>query len=279
MAGTSSISQAACGTKVEMAFDFTGQTAVVTGGANGIGLAIARSLAAGGARLWILDLERERPAEAGRALGGDGVAADVCDRASIEAALDRTGAPDILVANAGVVVEAELTSTSPEDWDRILRINLSGAFHSVQAAANRMKPRRAGSIVLTASTNSYDGEAMLTAYNASKAGLLGLLHTAANELGPYGIRINAVCPGLIRTRLTQGHFDSQGVLKDYFRQIPLGRGGEPDEVAAAAAFLASGLASFITGATLFVDGGQMASKFGTWNEQTAEFAGDRWRLR
>jgi NAD(P)-dependent dehydrogenase (short-subunit alcohol dehydrogenase family) len=142
-----------------------------------------------------------------------------------------------------------------------------------------MKPRRTGSIVITASTNSYDGEALLTAYNASKAGILGLLHTVANELGPYGIRINAVCPGLIRTRLTQRHFDDPTVLKDYFRHIPLGRGGEPEEVANASAFLASDLASFITGATLFVDGGQMASKFGTWNEQSAEFSGGRWKLR
>ena len=131
---------------------------------------------------------------------------------------------------------------------------------------------------MTASTNSYDGEPQLTAYNASKAGLLGLLHTAANELGPYGIRVNAVCPGLIRTPLTESHFSNPGLLKDYFRQIPLGRGGETEEVANAAVFLASELASYITGATLFVDGGQMCSKFATWGDLDAEFSGDRWRL-
>ena len=139
--------------------------------------------------------------------------------------------------------------------------------------------RRGGSIVLTASTNSYDGEARLAAYNASKAGLLGLLHTAANELGPYGIRVNAVCPGLIRTRLTERHFSSPEVLKDYFRHIPLGRGGTPEEVAQACVFLASDAASYITGATLFVDGGQMASKFGTWDESRAEFRDGQWKLR
>jgi NAD(P)-dependent dehydrogenase (short-subunit alcohol dehydrogenase family) len=133
--------------------------------------------------------------------------------------------------------------------------------------------------VLTASTNSYDGEARLVAYNASKAGLLGLVHTAANELGPYQIRVNAVCPGLIRTRLTERHFSSPEVLRDYFRHIPLGRGGEPVEVAQACIFLASNLASFITGATLFIDGGQMASKFGTWTESTADFREGRWHLR
>jgi NAD(P)-dependent dehydrogenase (short-subunit alcohol dehydrogenase family) len=133
--------------------------------------------------------------------------------------------------------------------------------------------------VLTASTNSYDGEARLVAYNASKAGLLGLVHTSANELGPYQIRVNAVCPGLIRTRLTERHFSHPEVLRDYFRHIPLGRGGEPSEVAQACVFLASGLASFITGATLFIDGGQMAAKFGTWTEDRADFREGRWHLR
>src|SRR5207248_10208178 len=125
-------------------------------------------------------------------------------------------------------------------------------FHTVQIAAERMKRRGGGSIVLTASTNSYDGEANLAAYNASKAGLLGILHTAANEFCPYRIRVNAVCPGLIRTRLTASHFSNSEVLAEYFRQIPLGRGGEPEEVGQAVVFLASNLASYITGAALLV---------------------------
>jgi NAD(P)-dependent dehydrogenase (short-subunit alcohol dehydrogenase family) len=136
-----------------------------------------------------------------------------------------------------------------------------------------------GALVITASTNSYDGEALLTAYNASKAGVLGILHTVANELGPYGIRVNAVCPGLIRTRLTSTQFTTPEILKRYFQHVPLGRGGEPEEVADAVAFLASDAASFITGAALIVDGGQMASKFGTWTEEHAEFVDDRWRLK
>jgi 3-oxoacyl-[acyl-carrier protein] reductase len=262
-----------------MPFDFTGKTAVITGGANGIGFATARALAAGGADVWICDLERENPSTVAAGFGAQGLAVDVTDRASIDRALDRTGPPDILVANAGIVIEHEFTQLSREAWDRTLAVNLTGVFQTVQAAAGRMQPRRRGSIVITASTNSYDGEALLAAYNASKAGILGILHTAANELGRYGIRVNAVCPGLIRTRLTERHFTSPEVLKDYFRAIPLGRGGMPEEVANASAFLASDLASYITGATLFVDGGQMASKFGTWNEQDAEFADGRWRLR
>ncbi len=262
-----------------MAFDFSGKTAVVTGGANGIGAATARVLAAGGARVAIFDLEREEPAAAGARLGGSGFVVDVTDRGSLDRAFQETGAPDIMIANAGIGTEAEFSATSEDLWQRTLAVNLTGVFYTMQAAAALMRPRRRGAIVITASTNSYDGEALLAAYNATKAGLLGLLHTAANELGPHGIRVNAVCPGLIRTRLTERHFSNPGVLKDYFRHIPLGRGGEPEEVANASAFLASDLASFITGATLFVDGGQMATKFGTWSEERAEFAGGKWTLR
>jgi NAD(P)-dependent dehydrogenase (short-subunit alcohol dehydrogenase family) len=257
-----------------MPFDFVGKTAVVTGGANGIGLATARELALGGAEVWVFD-----PHEAVAAFGARGLAVDVTDAAALAEAFARVGAPDIVCVNAGVVTEVELEATSRAVWDRTVAVNLTGAFLTVQAAAARMKPRRAGALVITASTNSFDGEARLTAYNATKAGLLGLLHTAANELGPYGIRVNAVCPGLIRTRITERHFSSPEVLRDYFRHIPLGRGGEPEEVARACAFLASDQAGYITGAALVVDGGQLAAKFGTWNEETAEFSGGRWRLR
>ncbi|HXB74423.1 MAG TPA: SDR family NAD(P)-dependent oxidoreductase [Candidatus Acidoferrales bacterium] len=265
-----------------LSFDFAGKVAVVTGGANGIGFANARLLAANGATVWIFDLAGENPEDAAARIGARAVAADVTDRQSIDAAFAAVaadGTPDIVIANAGIASEADLWDHTAEDWERILRVNLTGAFHTIQAAARLMKPRRSGSIVLTASTNSYDGEARLAAYNASKAGLLGLVHTAANELGPYQIRVNAVCPGLIRTRLTERHFSTPEVLRDYFRQIPLGRGGEPGEVAQASLFLASDLASYITGATLLVDGGQMASKFGTWTEDNARFAEGRWRLR
>src|SRR5205085_9781040 len=142
--------------------------------------------------------------------------ADVSNRESLDAAFRVAGIPDILVANAGVASEADFCDHTGAEWDRILSINLSGAFHSMQAAARLMKQRRGGAIVLTASTNSYDGEARLAAYNASKAGLLGLVHTAANELGPFQIRVNAVCPGLIRTRLTDAHFTAPEILRNYF---------------------------------------------------------------
>jgi NAD(P)-dependent dehydrogenase (short-subunit alcohol dehydrogenase family) len=254
-----------------MRLDLSGRTAVVTGGANGIGLAAAQALASCGASVCVFDLER--------APGIRCLTVDVADPSSLEAAFAACGAPDIVVANAGVVVPGGVTETPEEAWRRTLAINLTGAFHTVRIAAALMKPRRRGAIVITASTNSFDGEADLVAYNASKAGLLGILHTAANELGPYRVRVNAVCPGLIRTRLTEGHFTRLEVIKPYLQHIPLGRGGEPADVANAIAFLASDLASYITGAALFVDGGQMAAKFGTWNDDIAEFADGSWRLR
>ncbi len=255
---------------------FHGKNVVVTGGANGIGLAIARNIAAAGGSVWIFDLESQNPAEAAQSIGCRGWAADVTDRPSLERAFDKAGIPDIAVVNAGIGPAAPLAKTTADLWNRTLAVNLSGAFYTVQIAAEQMTRARKGSIVLTASTNSFDGEADLVAYNASKAGLLGILRTAANELGPYGIRVNAVCPGLIRTRLTASSFSNPRVIADYFKHIALGRGGEPEEVAQAVMFLASDLASYITGTTLVVDGGQMASKFGTWGKEADSFDGQRW---
>lgn len=249
---------------------------MVTGGANGIGLAISRALASSGALVSIFDLASEKPADAARTMDGRGFEVDVTDWKSIDRAFAEAGDPDVVVVNAGVGSGSSFCETSPELWNRTIAVNLAGAFHTMQAAAECMKRRNGGAIVVTASTNSFDGEANLAAYNASKAGLLGLIHTAANEFGPHGIRVNAVCPGLIRTRLTASHFSNPEILSAYFRHIPLGRGGEAEEVASTVAFLASDLASYITGATLFVDGGQMASKFGVWTEENATFNGQRW---
>lgn len=256
---------------------FQDKNVVVTGGANGIGLAISRNMAAAGGAVWIFDLASESPAEAAQSIGAQAREADVTDRRSLENAFENTPDPDVVVVNAGIGRVASLNETTPELWNKTLAVNLSGAFHTVQIAAERMKSKGGGSIVLTASTNSFDGEPDLIAYNTSKAGLLGILHTAAVELGPYGIRINAVCPGLIRTRLTASSFSDPKVLSDYFKHIALGRGGEPNEVAQAVLFLASELASYITGTTLVVDGGQLASKFGTWGKDSDSFDGQRWK--
>jgi NAD(P)-dependent dehydrogenase (short-subunit alcohol dehydrogenase family) len=262
-----------------MILNFNNKTAVVTGGANGIGLAAARMLKGSGADVWIFDVEAEKPHEVAAGFAARGAGVDVTDRWSLEKAFEAVGDIDILVANAGAVAKKNLSETSPGDWDRVLAVNLTAVFHCVQIAAEVMKRRGRGSIVLTASTNSFDGESSLIAYNASKAGLLGILHTAANELGPHQIRVNAVAPGLIRTRLTEPMFEDRKATRNYFRHMPLGRAGDPNEVAAAIAFLASDAASYITGVALPVDGGQMAAKFGTWSEETADFFGDRWWLK
>jgi len=248
-----------------MQIELAGMRALVTGGARGIGAAAVEALRACGAAVAVVDRLADPPV-------------DVSDVRALEEAFSRAGELDIVVANAGTAVFHRLEQTSDAEWRRLIDINLTGAFHTVRLAAQAMKPRRRGSIVLTASTNSFDGEADLIAYNATKAGLLGILRTAANELGPWGIRVNAVCPGLIRTDLTAGHFAQPELLKDYFRHIPLGRGGTPEEVARAIVFLASPLASYITGAALLVDGGQMAAKFGVWDERMGRFAGDHWEL-
>ncbi len=248
-----------------MRISLDGQRALVTGGARGIGAATAGALRACGAEVIVVDRLGDAPV-------------DVADPQALEDAFARAGALDVVVANAGATLFRRLDEMVDEDWRRLLDINLTGAFHTVRLAARVMKPRRRGAIVLAASTNSFDGEADLAAYNATKAGLLGILRTASNELGPWGIRVNAVCPGLIRTDLTAGHFAQPQLLKDYCRHIPLGRGGAPEEVALAIVFLASPLASYITGATLLVDGGQMAAKFGIWDERMGRFAGDHWEL-
>lgn len=250
-----------------MQIDLSGRQAIVTGGAHGIGRAMAQTLSACGAAVTVFDLESSPPV-------------NVTDRGSLAAAFAAGPAPDIVMINAGTAFVRPIAETTREVWDKTVTLNLTAAFETLQAAAGRMRAAgRPGAIVLTASTNSYDGEENLIAYNATKAGVLGIVHTAANELGPYGIRVNAVNPGLIRTRLTAEAFNTESVIKEYFRAIPMGRGGEPEEVAKAAVFLASDWASYITGATLLVDGGQMACKFGPWREAEAEFVDGRWRRR
>lgn len=239
-----------------------GLRALITGAATGIGAATAEVFRREGATVVCAGLDPR-----------EDIVIDLREEAAAERLLEAAGPLDIAVFNAGVCQPAALQDTTAANWAQTLEINLSANFRLLQACAARM---RGGSIVFTASTNSFDGEAGLIAYNASKAGLLGLVHTAANELGPWGIRVNAVCPGFIRTPLTESAFQNPDFTRAYFAALPLGRGGEASEVAEAIAFLASPAASYITGTTLVVDGGQMAAKFGTWDEKSDHFDGLRW---
>ena len=255
-----------------MEIGFDRMNCLVTGGAGGIGLATAKLFRDCGAGVYVLDrVPISEP-------GIDSIVLDLADDTAFANALDSIGDVHVAVLNAGICRPQKLEETTRENWQATIDINLSAVFFQLKELAIRMKQRRSGSIVLTASTNSFDGEADLISYNASKAGLMGILHTAANELGPYGIRVNAVCPGLIETPLTAGAFAEERLIKPYFEALPLGRGGKPAEVAQTIAFLASEMASYVTGTSVFVDGGQMATKFGTWGSLDARFEGGKWIL-
>jgi 3-oxoacyl-[acyl-carrier protein] reductase len=248
---------------------FTDKIAIVTGGGGEIGRATAKRLAQEGAIVAVVDLKHELAEQAAAeivAARGQAWAwqTDVARRDQVEAmtgeVLQRHGRIDVLCNIAGIAPPAPFLETTDANWDATIDVNLKGVFFCSQIVARSMVSGGVkGNIVNMASTNGLVGEVGLVAYNASKFGVVGLTMTAAIELAPRGIRVNAVAPGMIRTRLSQAVLDADPELaRTYFQdKIPMARFGEPDEVAAAIAFLASDDAGFITGHSLVVDGGQL----------------------
>ena len=244
---------------------FENQVAVVTGSGRGIGHAIAVRLASEGARVASVsrtEANAQKTADeinAARADAAKAYAVDVADHAAVQSAaaqiLQDFGRVDILVNNAGVTRDGLSMRMSLDDWDTVVNTNLKGAFVFTQALLRPMIKQRSGRIINISSIAGLTGNAGQANYSASKAGLIGLTKTLARELASRGITVNAVAPGLIETDMTT-------VLSDEVRQailqkVPLGKLGEPDDIAGAVAYLASGEAKYITGQVLTVDGGMV----------------------
>jgi 3-oxoacyl-[acyl-carrier protein] reductase len=238
---------------------FEGKTAIVTGGARGIGLEIAKQLAAGGARVVLVDVLAEDLKKAAGELGPDTLtyAVDVTDETAVEKMIDEVaetcGRIDILINNAGITRDDLLLRMTQDEWDAVLNVNLKGTFLMTKHAAKYMVRQRGGRIVNLASVSGLVGNPGQANYSASKAGVVGFTKTVARELARRNVCCNAVAPGFIKTRMTD-------VLPEKAKEralsaIPLGRMGTPNEVAAAVVFLAGDAASYITGQVLPVDGG------------------------
>jgi len=241
--------------------DLSGKIAIVTGASRGIGRAIAVGLAARGAFVFAAAREHNAAAtvEVIRAAGGsaEAVALDVTDAASVEhmvaGALAQQGRIDILVNNAGIARDQLMLRMKRDDWDQVMATNLTAAFSCAQAVIKPMIRQRTGRIVSITSVVGQTGNAGQANYAASKAGLIGLTKAMAREVASRNITVNAVAPGFVETDMTKAI--AEKASGDWMSQIPLGRIGRPEEVAAAVCFLASDEASYITGQVLAVNGG------------------------
>jgi 3-oxoacyl-[acyl-carrier protein] reductase len=244
------------------------RVAIVTGGASGIGLATVRRFAEEGAKVVIADLDGDRAAEAAKGVDGDvfGVACDVrragdC-QAAVDAALDRFGQLDVLHANAGTPFTGPIEDVDEATLDRVVDVNLKGAFLSAQAAVPALR-KTSGSIIFTASLQAVIARPNYAPYTAAKHGVIGLMKGLALELAPAGVRVNAIAPAATDTPMLAGFLGGMGDVPDEARErfresIPLGRMATPEDTANAAVFLASDEARMISGHTLVLDGGTTA---------------------
>lgn len=239
-----------------------GRTAVITGGAQGLGYAIARVFVDEGARVVIGDLDLDVTRAAADRLGGDEVAlAAACDvtaaaqvQSLIDAAVARFGRLDVMVNNAGITRDATLRRMTEDQFDEVIAVHLKGTWNGTRAAAAVMREQDGGAIINMSSISGKVGLVGQTNYSAAKAGIVGLTKAAAKELAHVGVRVNAIAPGLIRSAMTEAM--PQRIWDAKLAEVPMGRAGEPEEVAKVALFLASDLSSYMTGTVLEVTGGR-----------------------
>ncbi|MGQ0626060.1 MAG: SDR family NAD(P)-dependent oxidoreductase [Sporichthyaceae bacterium] len=240
-----------------MNFDYTGRTAIVTGGGRGIGAAVCRALAAGGATVHVVDRDLEPARQVAKQIGGTAVHLDVTDPEAVEVALSGLGA-DILVNNAGFDDHCWFTDATPAYWRRLVAVNLEGVFACTHAVLPAMQRARFGRIVNVASEAGRVGSKGNAVYAASKGGVIAFAKSIALENARYGITSNTILPGPIDTPLldqVRAHANGSAMIAAMTGATALGRLGTPDEVAAAAAFLCSEQAAYITGESLGVSGG------------------------
>jgi meso-butanediol dehydrogenase/(S,S)-butanediol dehydrogenase/diacetyl reductase len=256
---------------------FEGKSVLITGASRGIGKGIAQRFAEEGASL-ILSANEEAVHKVAEELKGSGVNAlsvlcDVTRKADVEALYDRAmaefGKVDVSIQNAGVITIARIEELSEKDWDRVMAVNTKGVFLCCQAAAVRMKPRRYGRIINTASGQARQGFIYTPHYAASKFGVVGITQSLAKELATAGITVNAFCPGIIETDMWAyndaawgkllGNYQPGELMKEWVKGIPMQRAGRAEDVAGLVAFLASDDAAYITGQTINVDGGLIMS--------------------